>query len=169
MPRLTPPASLLLLLLAACVRTAAPPATAFRPAAAGLWSVAAFVPARLDGRWRQVAAYSAAETPGCRPGGAEFTRRPGGLTIAARLCLNGREVTVSGPVGAAGPGRLAVPGMADWWVIWVDSGYRTLAVATPDGSFGFVLDRGAIPSDRLTAAAEIFAFNGYSRARLRPF
>ena len=59
--------------------------------------------------------------------------------------------------------------MADWWVIWADYDYRTLAIATPDGRFGFVLDRGAIPSDRLTAAAEIFDFNGYDKARLRPF
>ncbi|MFZ1481687.1 MAG: lipocalin, partial [Paracoccaceae bacterium] len=68
-----------------------------------------------------------------------------------------------------GPGRLAVSDMADWWVIWVDSGYRTLAIATPDGSFGFVLDRGRIGADRLAAAAEVFDFNGYVRGRLQPF
>ena len=156
------------LALAACV-PAPGPVAAFRPAGAGIWSAAAFAPARIQGRWRQVAAYSAGQTPGCRAGGAEFVPRAGGLSIRARLCLNGREVQVSGPVAVAGPGRLAVPGMGDWWVVWVDSGYRTLAVATPDGSFGFVLDRGAIPPDRLAAAAEVFEFNGYAKARLRPF
>ncbi|PTE13527.1 lipocalin [Fuscovulum blasticum DSM 2131] len=157
------------LALAACVSSAPQRGTAFRPASAGIWSAAAFVPARIEGSWRQVAAYAAGDRPGCAPGGAEITRGAGGLQISARLCLNGREVRASGPLGQAGPGRLAVPGMADWWVIWVDSGYRTLAVATPDGSFGFVLDRGAIPPDRLTAAAEIFEFNGYAKAGLRPF
>jgi apolipoprotein D and lipocalin family protein len=91
------------------------------------------------------------------------------MTITARLCLNGREVAVSGPLRMVGPGRMAVPGMADWWVIWVDSGYRTLAVGTPDGTFGFVLDRGQIGRDRLVAAGEVFDFNGYSSARMLPF
>lgn len=158
-----------LLTLAACA-PAPKPGTVFRPASAGIWSSAALAPSRLEGRWRQVATYSAGKTPGCTPGGAEFTRQAGGrLAVAGRLCLNGRVVSVSGPVTPAGPGRLSVPGMPDWWVIWVDSGYRTLAVATPDGSFGFVLDRATIPPDRLTAAAEIFEFNGYAKARLKPF
>lgn len=93
----------------------------------------------------------------------------GALDVSGRLCLNGQVVPVAGTVAMTGPGRLAVPGMADWWVLWVDSGYRTLALGTPDGRFGFVLDRGRIGPDRLTAAAEIFDFNGYSKARLMPF
>ncbi len=155
--------------LAACVRSAPGPEVAFRDADAPIWSAAAFDAGRIEGRWTQAAAFSGGEGPGCAPGGAEITRRAGGLHIAARLCLNGREVRASGPLGVAGPGRLAVPGMADWWVIWVDSGYRTLAIATPSGAFGFVLDRGRIGPDRLAAAAEIFDFNGYPRARLQPF
>ncbi|MBD3788696.1 MAG: lipocalin family protein [Sphingomonadales bacterium] len=56
----------------------------------------------------------------------------------------------------------------DLWLIWVDTAYRSLAVGTPSGQFGFVLDRGAqIPADRLAAAREVFDFNGYDTARLR--
>lgn len=166
MPRLT---LLLALLLAACVKAAPERTAAFRPAAAPIWSAAAFDAARIEGGWQQVAAFSSGETPGCRPGGAEVRRGAAGLEIAARLCLDGREVRASGPLRMVGPGRMAVPGMADWWVIWVDSGYRTLAVGTPDGSFGFVLDRGRIGPDRMAAAGEVFDFNGYSRARLKGF
>ena len=166
MPRLT---LILALLLAACVKAAPEKGGAFRPADAPIWSAAAFDAARIEGGWQQVAAFSAGETPGCRPGGAEVRRGAAGMEIAARLCLDGLYVRVSGPVKMVGPGRMAVPGMADWWVIWVDSGYRTLAVGTPDGSFGFVLDRGRIGSDRLAAAGEVFDFNGYSRARLKEF
>jgi len=165
MRRLT--AALLALTLAACGGSER--VAAFRPADAPIWSSAAFAPGRITGRWHQVAAFSSGDGPGCRAGGAEVSEGAGGLLIAARLCLDGREVQVSGPVSMAGPGRLAVPGMEDWWVIWVDSGYRTLAVGTPSGRFGFVLDRGDIPPDRLTAAAEIFDFNGYPKARLKPF
>jgi apolipoprotein D and lipocalin family protein len=160
--------SLLVLLLAGCVQG---PATiaAFRPANAPIWSSAAFDMARIEGRWTQVAAFSAGKGPGCRAGGVDVSRGTGGMLIAGRLCLNGREVAVSGPLRMVGPGRMAVPGMADWWVIWVDSGYRTLAVGTPDGTFGFVLDRGQIGRDRLAAAGEVFDFNGYSAARMLPF
>ena len=58
---------------------------------------------------------------------------------------------------------------AEWWVLWVDADYRTLAVGTPDGRFGFILNRdGALPPDRLAAAREILEWNGYDLARLRP-
>lgn len=160
----------LALVLAGCV-SAPVRVPAFRPAAAGLWSSAAFAPARIAGDWRQVAAFATGAGPGCPAGSLRFAPAPGGGGLEARgqLCLNGQAVAVAGPVQVVGPGRLRLPGMADWWVIWVDSGYRTLAVATPDGRFGFVLDRGAIPPDRLTAAAEIFDFNSYDTSRLHPF
>ena len=53
-------------------------------------------------------------------------------------------------------------------MIWVDVGYRTLAIATPSGRFGIILDRGALPADRLAAAREIFDFNGYRTEALTP-
>lgn len=157
------------LLLAGCVQTPSTRVEAFRPANAPIYSAAAFDAARLEGHWRQVAAFSTGKSRGCSAGAVEFGNGGTGLELRARLCLNGREVSASGPVTPAGPGRLKVPGMADWWVLWVDSGYRTLAIGTPDGRFGFVLDRGRIGRDRLGAAAEIFDFNGYGKSRLQPF
>lgn len=157
------------LLLAACAQAVPQKVAAFRPAGAPIYSAAAFDATRLEGRWTQSAAFVAGGRGGCAAGGAEFLRTADGLALVAQLCLNGQQVAVSGPVAMTGPGRLAVPGMADWWVLWVDSGYRTLAIGTPDGRFGFVLDQGAISGDRLAAAAEIFDFNGYSKARLQPF
>lgn len=159
----------LALLVAAC---AAPPAkvSAFRPAKAPIYSAAAFVPAQIEGRWHQAATFSADGQAGCKAGSVAFQPvAGGGLAVSGGLCLNGQTVSLSGPVQMAGPGRLSVPGMADWWVLWVDSGYRTLAIGTPDGRFGFVLDRGQIGADRMAAAAEIFDFNGYAKARLQPF
>lgn len=153
------------LALAACVAAPAAKVAAFRPAKAPIYSSAAFDRSRLEGEWRQVAGFVVGDERACGPGWLRFS----GQMVQGKLCLNGQEVAVSGPVSMAGPGRIAVPGMADWWVLWVDSGYRTLAIGTPDGRFGFVLDRGKIGADRLAAAAEIFEFNGYSKARLRPF
>ncbi len=156
-------------MLAGCVQTTATRIEAFRPAKAPIYSAAAFDAARLEGRWQQVAAFTTGAVSDCTAGMATFASGPAGMDLQAQLCLNGQIVTTTGPVTLAGPGRLLVPGMSEWWVLWVDSGYRTLAIGTPDGRFGFVLDRGRIGPDRLAAAAEIFDFNGYGKARLRPF
>lgn len=143
-------------------------AAGFRDAKAPIWSAATFAPGQVTGRWQQVAAFTAA-TGGCRSGAVAVDPVPGGYTVKGTLCLDGRVRTVDALARPIGPGRLSVEGQDDWWVLWVDSGYRTLAVGTPSGQFGFVLDRGPIPMDRLEAAAEIFAFNGYVSGRLQPF
>lgn len=154
------------LTLSACATPA--PAPVFRDAAAPIWSAAAFQPARVVGPWRQAADFAAG--PGaCRSGSLTIAPDPAGLRLQGTLCLNGQEVRLDAPARATGPGRLAVAGQGEWWVLWVDSGYRTLAIGTPTGRFGFVLDRGSLPPDRLAAAAEVFAFNGYPPRALRPF
>lgn len=147
----------LTLVLAAC---AAKPAggPAFRAAAAPIWSAAAFQPTQVAGSWRQVADFR--ETGTCGAGAVEIVPEGAGLRLRGTLCLAGQAETVDGLAPLVGPGRLRVKG-EDWWVIWVDVGYRTLAIGTPSGRFGIILDRGPIPSDRLNAAREIFDFNGY--------
>lgn len=154
----------LVLALAAC--TAPPQIAGFRRADAPIWSSAAFLPTKIEGSWTQVASFSSGKGPGCAPGGLHFARSGAGLTVQGQLCLNGQPRRIAGVLRPSGPGRLTLPGMSDWWVIWVDADYRTLAVGTPDGSFGFILDRGKIGADRLKAAAEVFDFNGYAKGRL---
>jgi apolipoprotein D and lipocalin family protein len=158
----------LCLLLAACVG-AAPVTTSFRSTGAPIWSAAAFAPAQIAGRWRQVAAYQDGTATSCRDGAVEFRPTATGLAVEGRLCLNGVATRIKGLATASGPGRLSVKGQEDWWILWVDSGYRTLAIGTPSGRFGFVLDRGEASPDRIAAAREVFDFNGYSAAAFRPF
>jgi apolipoprotein D and lipocalin family protein len=146
------------LLLTACVAKPAP-TPAFRAASAPIWSAAAFQPGQVAGVWRQVASFQP-DGATCRAGGVEMTPEGAGLRLSGTLCLAGRAEKVSGAAPMVGPGRLRIKG-EDWWVLWVDSGYRTLAIGTPSGRFGLILDRGAIPADRLAAAREIFDFNGY--------
>ena len=146
-----------LLLLAGCV--AKPASTpALRAEGAPIWSAAAFQPGQVAGTWRQVADFRTSGS--CGAGAVEIVPEAGGLRLAGTLCLAGKAEKVSGLAPLVGPGRLRVKG-EDWWVIWVDVGYRTLAIGTPSGRFGIILDRGAIPADRLNAAREIFDFNGY--------
>ncbi len=55
----------------------------------------------------------------------------------------------------------------DLWVIWVDEGFRTAALGTPDGSFGWIVDRKPTEGeDRIIAAREILSFNGYNTLRM---
>jgi apolipoprotein D and lipocalin family protein len=154
--------------LVCLVGCSSPKPAAFRNAGAPIWSAAAFEPGRVAGTWQQVAAF-AAGPGGCAAGGLEIAAVPEGLAVKGGLCLDGQVQRIDTVARTGGPGRLAVPGQEDWWVLWVDTDYRTLAVGTPSGRFGFVLDRGTLPGDRLTAAREVFDFNGYSTGALRPF
>ncbi len=140
----------------------------FRAEATPIWSAAAFDAAAIAGEWQQVAGF-APQTGGCNGGALQFAPDAGGFAVTGSLCLNGKATRIYARAAPNGPGRLAVSGQEDWWVLWVDSGYRTLAIGTPSGGFGFVLDRGVLPPDRLTAAREVFDFNGYSTGSLRPF
>lgn len=140
----------------------------FRTEAIPIWSAAAFDPGAIAGGWQQVAGF-ATKPGGCAGGALQFLPDAGGFVVTGSLCLNGKATRINARATPNGPGRLAVSGQEDWWILWVDSGYRTLAIGTPSGGFGFVLDRGAIPPDRLTAAREVFDFNGYATADLRSY
>jgi apolipoprotein D and lipocalin family protein len=160
------------ILAAALALTACAPGSkqvaGFRQPDAPIWSAAAFAPTQIAGDWQQVAGF-AARTGGCADGALSFAPAGDGLAISGTLCLNGVAQKINGVARSTGPGRLTLDGQGEWWVLWVDSGYRTLAIGTPSGRFGFILDRGALPPDRLTAAREVFDFNGYTTAALRPF
>lgn len=155
----------LALLLTAC--TAAAPVAGFRDPARAIYSSAVLDPARLTGHWHQVADFAAA--PGCAAAGVRFV--PGGAAgrIDGQLCLAGVVTTLAGPITAIGPGRFAVAGLADpLWVLWADTDVRTLVIGTPAGRFGVILNRDtALPQDRLTAAREVLAWNGYDLDRLQ--
>jgi apolipoprotein D and lipocalin family protein len=139
----------------------------FRPPDGAIYSNASFDLSRLQGSWQQVASF--ADGAGCSGGVVTFTKDASGRLVGdARLCVGGQMQGWSGPVTPVGPGRFTFGAGAPWWVLWDDADNRTLAIGTPSGAFGFVLNRGAdIPSDRIVAAREILDFNGYDLSRLR--
>jgi apolipoprotein D and lipocalin family protein len=140
----------------------------YRQAAVPIYSNAVIAPADLAGDWTQVAGFAAG--PGCDAGAVRIVPQGTGLAVAGRLCLGGDAVDVGGVYAVTGPGRIRQGTGPEWWVIWADTNLRTLAIGTPDGRFGFILNKGAdLPGDRLRAAREVFDFNGYDVARLRVF
>ena len=143
----------------------------YRQPALQMYSIAGFDLARLEGEWDQVAAFASGANAACPPGKAAFRSQRGQLNASYQLCLSGQNAAGTGTVAAVGPGRFEVSGKGslaqDWWVLWVDESYRTLAIGTPSGQFGFILNRGrSLPADRLAAAKEVMDFNGYDVEKL---
>lgn len=104
-------------------------------------SVVLFDMARFEGTWRDISS------------GATWQITDSALTTP----------TMQGALSLTGPGRMSVSGSAaPLWVLWVDEGYRTVVIGTPDRSFAYILNRGGdIAPDRLRAAREILEWNGY--------
>ena len=160
---------ILVLMLAACAAPpVAVPAPIWRDLSQPIGSTTRGGPLDISGDWVVAAAY---------PGGPAV---PGG-TVALRLDAAGDGVwafsgapaaaAIPVPVTQVGPGRYRAqpgPGLAvEFWVIWVDDDFRTAVIGTPDGAFGWVMDRpGQASADRARAAREILDFSGYDLGAL---
>lgn len=76
------------------------------------------------------------------------------------------------PAAKKGKGRYSVR-MPDgqtreFWVLWVDEGFRTAVLGNKQGDFGWIVDRSTKGgADRIKAAREILDFNGYNVSQLR--
>lgn len=157
----------LCLVLAACGST-------YRDRDVAITSMAVFDPAQYAGLWYEVASYPVPFQAGCSNTQADYRVTGEGTLSVRNACLrNGALSVIEGTATVSGPGRLkvrldGVPFPADYWVLWVDEGYRTAVVGTPSGRAGWVLNREpAIPADRLAAAEEVLRFNGYDVSQLR--
>lgn len=154
-----------LLALTACATV--PPVTGFRDPAQPIYSSAVFDPAGLSGVWTQLGDF--ADGVGCGPARVRFADSGGAMRIDGQLCVAGTPTMVAGPLIPTGPGRFGVAGIADpIWVLWADGDLRTLVLGTPSGRFGMILNRdAALPADRLLAARDVLAWNGYDLDRLQ--
>lgn len=171
---------LLLALLAGCAKPLpdAPVGGLFevyRDRSVPIGSAALFSAEKYAGTWYEVARFPVPFEAGCAGVTAEYGVLPDGGLSVTNTCrnLDGTvRSTIEGRADIVGPGRLkvalgGVPFAADYWVLWVDEGYRTAVVGTPNGRSGWILNRAPkIPGDRLKAAREVLDFNGYDLGRL---
>jgi apolipoprotein D and lipocalin family protein len=170
-------ALLLTLLLCGCsTAIVAPLLPSYREPSAPIGSLAGFDPARWAGRWHEIASFPVPFQAGCAGALAEYGPPVNGSLSVLNTCLDpdGRPRSrIAGTATVSGPGRLSVrldgvPFTAPLWVLWVDADYRTAVLGQPDGRAGWILNRTPhIPSDRLRAALDVLAFNGYDTSRLR--
>lgn len=161
-------ALMLMAVVAGCGRDK-PADVRMRDPAVPVRSIAGFDAGRMVGDWVEAAALVPPGQSPCQGGKLAVSRdTSGALWFDGALCMAGQLTPIKGRAVPSGPGRLRIAGQAEeWWVIWADYDMRTVAFASPSGSFGTVLDRGRIGSDRLRAAREIYAFNGYTVSALR--
>ena len=139
-------------------------------------SKAIFEPERYAGVWHEVARFPVPFEAGCVGVTADYGLREDGLLSVLNICrdANGNETSrINGTAEIVGPARLkvrfaSVPFVAaDYWVLWTDEDYRTAVVGAPNGRSGWILNRTPdIRADRLKAARDILAFNGYDLSRL---
>lgn len=76
------------------------------------------------------------------------------------------------PATKMGKGRYSVKmpngQTREFWVLWVDEGFRTAVLGNKQGDFGWIVDRSTKGgADRIKAAQEILDFNGYNVSLLR--
>lgn len=157
----------LVLVLASC-------GSGYRDRSVGMSSMAVFDPARYAGLWYEIASFPTPFQAGCTNTRAEYQPLGDGSLSVTNTCTKGGAPSViEGRATIDGPGRLAVrldgvPVTAAYWVLWVDEGYRTAVVGVPSGRAGWILNRTPdIPADRLAAARDVLAFNGYDLSALR--
>ncbi len=139
-------------------------------------SKAVFEPERYTGVWHEVARFPVLFEAGCVGVTAEYGLRDDGQLSVLNICRDagGNETSrINGTAEIVGPARLkvrfaSVPFVAaDYWVLWTDEDYRTAVVGAPNGRSGWILNRTPdIRADRLAAARDILAFNGYDLSRL---
>lgn len=129
---------------------------------------------RFSGFWHIRAEFLHSADEAMR-GGVEFRAAAGRI---AQIAVHGAKrsgfgVTDIYDVNQPMAGRFTVgqkPYQTEYWVLWVDDGYRTAAIGTPSGSFGWILDRDRKGGgDRIKAAKDVLEFNGYNMSRLHVY
>jgi apolipoprotein D and lipocalin family protein len=137
-----------------------PDISGFRDVSAPIAATTRFDAPRLDGTWWVRAEFAQAPTQARQ----------------VRYVWNGDGSFDIGPLDGAlvrhdvseGARWRASGGAPEIWLLWVDTGYRTAALGTPDGSFGVILDRSATGgTDRIAAARDIFDWFGYDLTKLQ--
>ena len=164
----------LVLVLAGCA--GAPLFTVYRDTAVPIAAQTGFEADRYLGLWYEIARFPVFFEAGCEGVTAEYSARDDGLIGVFNTCRGPDGAvtsTIAGTAEVVGDGQLkvrfgSVPFVAaDYWVLWVDEGYRTAVVGAPNGRSGWVLAREpAISEARLAAAQAVLAANGYDVRRM---
>ncbi|WP_298257517.1 lipocalin family protein [uncultured Litoreibacter sp.] len=160
-----------LLVVAACAPQPAFVPDGFRDTTVAITSSTRFDAKRFAGDWNVVESFE--QTPReVAISRVTFRAEAGGYRYIPQAAISPLAADAEGaewPLLNVGQfGRLTQEGADPIWVIWVDEDHRTAVLGTPSGRFGMILNRTkSLRADRLKAAREILAFNGYDLTQLR--
>ncbi len=133
---------------------------------------------RYLGTWYEIASYPAFFQRGCTASTARYTRDASGALRVRNACrkggLDGKLSAVEGYIRVpdpADPARLKVsffrPFWSDYWILWVDEGYRVALVGTPDRDYLWILARTrTLDEATWNAALERLRAGGWDTDRL---
>ncbi|SDW16670.1 lipocalin family protein [Litoreibacter albidus] len=160
-----------LLVLAACAPQPVFVPDGFRDTNVAITSSTRFDAKRFAGDWTVIESFE--QTPReVAISRITFRAEAGGYRYIPQAAISPLAQDAEGavwPLLSVGQFGRLVPEAGDpIWVIWVDEDHRTAALGTPSGRFGMIINRTkTLRSDRLNAAREILAFNGYDLTKLR--
>lgn len=162
--------------LAVAVLALAGCAPSWRDTSVPMATVARLDAERYAGRWYEVARFPVPFQEGCTATTAEYALLPDGRLSVVNTCRRGSPdgpvSRIAGTATPTGPGRFAVrlgriPFPGPYRVLWVAPDHGTAVVGVPSGRAGWILHRSPeIPPERLQAAREVLARNGYDLSRL---
>ncbi|TMV12705.1 lipocalin [Arenibacterium halophilum] len=140
----------------------------YRDAAAPIAATTRFEPARMAGRWDVVALFAEGDVAAPPPVTYAWDAAAEHLVVVPEA--DGPQARFA-PLRVVAPGRLRPLGRDgvddEIWVLWSDADYRTVVLSNRAGSFGQILNRGALAPDRLAAAREILDWYGFDLSLLR--
>ncbi len=159
----------LLLVVSACVSETVSTTGGYRDTSVPITSSTRFDAAKFAGKWIVIEEFTM-----LAPRPVELRFRPDGNGYAFSVnFLDTNEAPPSGippfiPYTLTGPGQMEADGPAHvMWVLWVDEDHRTAVLGNPQGTMGRIINRSPrLRGDRLRAAREVMAFNGYDTSRL---
>ncbi|WP_316014442.1 lipocalin family protein [Roseobacter sp. HKCCA0434] len=162
-------ALLLVLALSACGTPA------WRDAAIPVRPAMGFELDRYLGEWYEIARFPNRFEEGCTDVTAAYDLNEDGTVAVTNSCPNRDEMAEGTAETTDDPAVLRVsfaPGWvpfatADYIVIWVDQGYQTAVVASPEAGLGWILARDRQPdAARLEEARDVLRANGYDPSAL---
>lgn len=139
----------------------------YRDRSVQITSSTRFDPAAFAGDWVVIESFD--ETP--RPvtvARLSFQVSPMGFLYQERLPQGEQAQAVPLSIGRFGRLNFADPERDPIWVLWIDEDHRTAVLGTPSGRMGRIINRGRnLRADRLKAARDVLAFNGYDLSKLQ--
>lgn len=156
-------------LITAC---APPPDPGFRDQSVPITATTRFTPQNFDGAWNVVAAYPTKFFPACVDQRWQAETAPAAPRLTV-FCGAG-AAALDAPMAVNPRGVLQMQSSdldtstRALWVMWMDEDAQTAVIGTPSGEMGWILNRSPrLRADRLAAAREIMAFNGYDVTRMQ--